>query len=222
MNQDRQAGILALWNDCREGSEHEYEAWYRGEHLRERVGLPGFRFGRRYIAVAGTSPRYFTYYETETPDVLASPVYLERGANPTPMTRHIMTAVFRNMSRTLCRRTRSVGDIQGPFVITASVPAGGPMELQGAWDRLAMLPDRLRAELWQSIEPASAEPSVEERIRGKDAKIAASFIATFSDVEPAMAAVGLVRNVLDAGTSPGVTIGAYRLLCSLDHQDIGA
>jgi hypothetical protein len=68
MTQDRQAGILALWNDCREGSEHEYEAWYRGEHLRERVGLPGFRFGRRYIAVAGTSPRYFTYYETETPD----------------------------------------------------------------------------------------------------------------------------------------------------------
>jgi hypothetical protein len=80
--------------------------------LRERVGLPGFRFGRRYIAVAGTSPRYFTYYETETPDALASPVYLERGANPTPMTRHIMTAVFRNMSRTICRRTRSAGDGQ--------------------------------------------------------------------------------------------------------------
>ncbi len=59
-------------------------------------------------------------------------------------------------------------------------------------------------------------------IRGKDAKIAASFIATFSDVEPAMAAVGLVRNEFVAGTSPSVAIGVYRLLCSLDHEDIGA
>jgi hypothetical protein len=111
------------------------------------------------------------------------------------------------------------GDIQA----RSSSPRARPA---GRWssrcrDRLAT-PDRLRAELWQSIEPASAKPSVEERIRGKDAKIAASFIATFSDVEPAMAAVGLVRNEFVAGTSPSVAIGVYRLLCSLDHEDIGA
>jgi len=46
------AGILAIWNDCApEGYDH-FERWYIREHLQERVGVPGFRFGRRYEAVS--------------------------------------------------------------------------------------------------------------------------------------------------------------------------
>ena len=216
MTSTAQPGILALWNDCREGCEAEYEAWYRGEHLRERVDLPGFRFGRRFLSLDGGSPRYFTYYETTSPDVLTSPVYLERGANPTPMTRHIMENVFRNMSRTVCRRAATEGWINGPYAITVRANAAQMPALQAAWNGLSSLPDRLRAELWLSAENPDEAPSVEERIRGRDAKIAGCLMMNFSDAAHAAAAVTSIRGILGAD----VTIGIYRLFCALDHQDI--
>ena len=211
-----QPGILALWNDCREGAEAEYEAWYRGEHLRERVGLPGFRFGRRLIALDGSSPRYFSYYETASADVLTSPAYLERGANPTPMTRNIMENVFRNMSRTVCRRVATEGWINGPVAITVRANMAQMPSLQAAWNGLSNLPDRLRAELWLSAESPDEAPSVEERIRGRDAKIAGCLMANFSDEAHAIAAARTARTLL----GPDVTIGTYRLFCALDQVDI--
>ena len=69
------AGILAVFNDCApEGYEH-FERWYIREHLQERVGVPGFRFGRRYELVSGGDRQFFAFYEVESPAVLASPAY---------------------------------------------------------------------------------------------------------------------------------------------------
>jgi hypothetical protein len=216
----RTAGILALWNDCRPGAEAEYEAWYRGEHLRERVGLPGFNYAHRYTALAGTAPRYFTFYETETPEVLTSPVYLERGANPTPMTRHIMEGVYQNMSRTVCQRDRQHGDIQGAFAVTVRASADHVSRLDRAWPQHLALDHLLRAELWSSIEPPDTEPSVEERIRGRDAKIAACFMASFSDADHATAAIGTINRILQGESNRALMIGGYRLLCSLQQKEI--
>ena len=103
-----QHGILAIFNDCRAGREAEFEAWFQGEHLIERLAVPGFLFGRRHKAIAGT-PGYFNFYMVETPEVLTSKPYLERLDNPTPMTRTIMSEVFVNMNRTVCRRTARRG-----------------------------------------------------------------------------------------------------------------
>ena len=97
-----QPGILAIFNDCRPGREAEFEAWFQGEHLIERLAVPGFVFGRRHKAVSG-APGFFNFYMVETPEVLTSKPYLERLDNPTPMTRTIMSEVFVNMNRTVCR-----------------------------------------------------------------------------------------------------------------------
>lgn len=216
MTNAQQPGVLAIWNDCTPEGAAEYEAWYRGEHLRERVGLLGFRFGRRYLSVDGSSPRYFTWYETDSADVLFSPIYLERGANPTPMTRHIMSTVFRNMNRTVCRRVRSLNEILGAFAVTVRADQTNATTLDAAWSRITALPDLLRTEFWQSAEKPDDAPSAEERIRGKDAKIAACVVATFSDPEHAEAAAQGARAIL----GPAVTIGTYRLSNALEHRDI--
>ena len=44
-------GILAIFNDCRPGREAEFEAWFQGEHLIERLAVPGFLFGRRFSSM---------------------------------------------------------------------------------------------------------------------------------------------------------------------------
>ena len=43
-----------------------------GEHLLERVAVPGFRRGLRYVAVAG-SPRYLNLYEVDDLATLTRP-----------------------------------------------------------------------------------------------------------------------------------------------------
>jgi hypothetical protein len=108
--------FVAIWHDIvPEGKEDFYE-WHNREHMPERVGVPGFRRGRRYIAQRG-SPEYFNLYEVETPEVLTGQDYLGRLNNPTPWTRRAV-AYFRNVSRSLCRVGGSYGCGQGGLIMT--------------------------------------------------------------------------------------------------------
>jgi hypothetical protein len=95
-------GILAIWNDCAAGREVEFEEWFQGEHLIERLSVPGFLFGRRHAAISGAAS-YFNFYLTESPAVLTSKPYLERLDNPTPLTRKVMSEIFINMNRAAAR-----------------------------------------------------------------------------------------------------------------------
>ena len=109
-------GILAIWNDIAPDGYEHFERWYNREHLQERVGVPGFRFGRRYEVVSGGDRRFFAFYEVDSPDVLTSPAYMQRLENPTPWTQKTMTS-FRNMVRTVCDLRRSEGDLAGSFAV---------------------------------------------------------------------------------------------------------
>ena len=111
-------GILAIFNDVHSGREAEFDAWFQGEHLEERLAVPGFLFGRRHEAIAASSA-FFNYYVVESPEVLTSKRYLERLDNPTPITRRIMSEVFRNMNRTVCHRVARRGAFHGSYVVTA-------------------------------------------------------------------------------------------------------
>ncbi len=215
----KQAGILAVWNDCRRGDEVEYEAWYQGEHLRERLAVPGFVYARRFISIDESSPRYFTYYETETPDVLRSPTYLELGANPTPMTRRIMSGVFQNMTRTACRRAQLIGEMEGAYALAVrATGAAAAAHLHAAWPQVTTMQRRLRAELWLSAEAPEQAASVEEKMRGGDKKIDACLMVGFSAASHAAGAADALPATLRS--FPDIAIGSYRLMCSLRRGDL--
>ncbi|WP_310636610.1 hypothetical protein [Delftia acidovorans] len=89
--------FLALWNGLdRSDAREEYEAWHAMEHVPERVGLPGFLWGRRYVrgsntgrsdaggepSAAGSS--YFTVYGLQGLDALQTAQYADVIAHPTP------------------------------------------------------------------------------------------------------------------------------------------
>ena len=116
------SGVLAVWNDCAAGSEETYESWYQTEHLPERLGVPGFKRGRRYKALEG-SPEYFTWYEVESPSVLRSAEYINCLSNPTPWTKQIMSGVFLNASRTVCKRHIIAGELFGSIAVTIRLEA---------------------------------------------------------------------------------------------------
>ena len=95
------------------GAEHEadFNRWYDREHLEERVAIDGFLEARRYVAHAAR-PKYLCLYSTATLDVLDSPAYRARLANPTDWSRQTM-ARFENMLRVVARITISRGSGRG-------------------------------------------------------------------------------------------------------------
>jgi len=109
-----QAATL-IWNDvAQEGREQFYE-WHDKEHIPERLALPGFRRGRRFIK-AGHSPEWLTMYEAVDLSALASPQYLARLNAPTPATVSALRH-FRNTSRAVCRVVHSVGSSSGGHML---------------------------------------------------------------------------------------------------------
>lgn len=107
-------GIVAIWNGIRPEGRAEYFEWHSREHMHERVSIPGFRRGRRYIALEG-EPEFFTLYETDSTSVLSGADYLARLNSPTPWTRRA-TVAFTDTSRSLCRVALSLGAGEGGLV----------------------------------------------------------------------------------------------------------
>ena len=209
MTEGHVPGILAIWNDVAPGREADFDAWFQGEHLVERLGVPGFRFGRRHEAVFG-APRFFVFYVTDGPEVLTSKPYLERLDNPTPMTRMIMSEVFKNMNRTLCRRVARRGDFRGSHAVTVRFnEAVDEAALTRRMDELAKDHAVAAAELWIAAD-AGAPVSMEEKLRGGDKKIKACLMVDTLRQQPAEALGARL-----AKDFPQAEVGVYRVLCQL-------
>jgi hypothetical protein len=210
-----QPGILAIFNDCRPGREAEFEAWFQGEHLIERLAVPGFVFGRRHKAVSG-APGYFNLYMVETPEVLTSKPYLERLDNPTPMTRAIMSEVFINMNRTVCRRTVRRGSFRGAFAVTARFnQAPDATALSAVLEKFCVDTAVAGGEIWLALDAAGVPVSMEEKLRGGDKKIAGALMIDTLYEEGAQAVgVQLSRQF------PQADIGIFRVLCQIGRGDL--
>jgi hypothetical protein len=209
-----QQGILVIWNDCRAGREAEFEAWFQGEHLLERVAVPGFLFGRRHQAISG-SCRYFNFYLVESPAVLTSKPYLERLDHPTPMTRKVMSEIFINMNRTICHRTLRRGAFRGAYAVTARFDVAPEMSaLTALAENLVHDAGVASCEIWSAVDPAGLPVSMEEKLRGGDKKIKACLMVDTlrqGDAEK-----------LDERLSQqfaGAEVGVFLVLCQLGQGD---
>ncbi len=111
-------GAVCIWNGIADGQLDDFYAWHNEEHMPERVGIPGFRRGRRYRAAdKETAPLFFTLYETATPEVTTGQDYLNRLNAPTPWTRRA-TQTFRDTFRALTRVKASFGPGSGGALAT--------------------------------------------------------------------------------------------------------
>jgi len=157
------------------------------------------------------SPRLFNYYVVQSAGVLKSAAYLARLDDPTPMTRRIMSEVFRDMIRTACHRTLRLGAMRGSAVVTARF---GTRPDEGELTRVieALLRDKAVAcgEIWSAATPREFPVSEEERLRGGDGKIETCLIVDtlrVADAEKIAAAW--------TGQFPEAAVGVYRLLCEI-------
>jgi hypothetical protein len=165
-------GAVAIWHDIAPEGRDAFYAWHGREHMPERLGIPGFLRGRRYVAVAG-APEFFNLYETVSRFTVTGADYLARLNAPTSWT--VATVPhFRNVARSLCEVSASFGDGQGGLVATLryEVPNAGAERhrtriAQQLLPELAVAPGIAGCHLLIADGAASAVMTAEKRLRAE-------------------------------------------------------
>jgi hypothetical protein len=205
-------GILAIFNNVAPGREVEFEEWFQHEHLQERLGVPGFLLGRRYEAVSA-QPRYFNYYVTRSAEVLSSAEYRTRLNNPTPMTRMVMSEIFKDMIRTVCHQTFRIGTMRGALAVAARFGERPDEDaLKAALESLLEDKGIACGEIWSPWNAGKLPLSEEERLRGDDRSMEGCLLVETLRVQDAERVAGMLSTRL-----PAATIGVYRLLCEISR-----
>jgi hypothetical protein len=148
---------IVMWWDVAPEMRAEWEDWHTSEHMPERLAIPGFLRGTRWIALSG-EPSYFVLYEAARWSTISSGAYLERLNNPTPWSRKMMPH-HRHMVRSLCELRDGYGG--GIPTVMATVRLSAKIELPRGKGLTS-------AHLLES-RPMSGAPTTEQKIRGGDA-----------------------------------------------------
>jgi hypothetical protein len=177
---------MALSFDVEAGAIVEHDQWHTQEHMPERLSIPGFLRGSRWIAEGG-SPRYFVLYEVRDLAVLTGPDYLARLNSPTPWTAKLMTR-YRGLRRGLCNLRASAGTGLGHALLTIHyAPAAGRERELHEWLAHHALPGMASQPGFASahvLEAAAAAPMTsEQRIRGQDAPVRSVLLVTAYDAQ---------------------------------------
>ena len=194
---------VAMWWDVAPEARAEWEDWHTREHMPERLGIPGFLRGTRWIAESG-QPSYFVLYEAERLETLTAGKYLERLNNPTPWSLKMMPH-HRNMVRSLCevRATWGGGVPQTLATIRFSLTGDLPELPQGQ--------GLTGGHLLQSVPMAATPQTAEQKIRGGDAS--ADWVLLIGGYDS-----GAVKAAVAALPS-GMTALFYRPAFSLTPRD---
>jgi hypothetical protein len=217
---------VAMWWDIAPPMKSEFEDWHSHEHMPERLAIPGFLRGTRWIALSG-EPSYFVVYEASRLATIMGGTYLERLNNPSPWSRKMMPH-HRNMVRSLCRIRASLGGGLSHALATMRFsPSPGSGRSVSEWlaaDAMLHLPERkglTGAHLLESQPMAGTPQTFEQKIRGKDATADWVVLICGYDVEAVKAVVEneLAPDALVAhGALPDPAVAIYRVAHSLTSR----
>ena len=210
------AAAVAIWCDIAPEVRDELNHWHAHEHMPERLGIPGFLRGSRWVADQGDG--YFIFYETQSEATITSRAYLERLNNPTPWSRAMMP-YHRNMVRGPCRIDASHGAGLGQALLTVRLsPRGGNADTLRAWLTTALAAMGSRKGLVASAllrHIGQAQPTAEQQLRGGVDRTPDWVVLVNGYSAEAIADVAgreLNEAALTAhGAAPGSAMGRYRL-----------
>jgi hypothetical protein len=213
------SAAMLLSFDVEAGAIEEHDRWHTQEHLPERLSIPGFLRGTRWVASEG-SPRYMVVYEVDRLETLASEGYLARLDSPTPWTQKMMPH-YRGMSRGLCNILGSLGVGQGGVAglirFTPRATDCVRWLLEEGLPSMLEAPGIGSAHLLQGAQAAAM--TNEQRIRGADRDVDCAVIAMGYD-EGAVTTQSRKLGEDLAARAAGVHCATYRHAYSLSRAEI--
>ena len=223
-------GAVAIWHDLTADGRPDFYDWHGSEHMPERVAIPGFLRGRRYVALQADLA-YFNLYEARSPAVLTGPEYQARLNDPTPWTQSAVKS-FRRVARSLCRVAATFGGGQGGLIGTWRYDvAPGQTERHIDIMRNKALPEIAAsglvagAHLLIADQEASAVDTAERQARGEPNRIPSWILlvegwcdeASFSE----LCHTALPDNLFtDAGARGPADYGLYQLEVTITPDDL--
>ncbi|MBM3538035.1 MAG: hypothetical protein FJX55_09400 [Alphaproteobacteria bacterium] len=208
-------GAVAIWHDIAPEGRSMFYEWHGSEHMPERLGIPGFRRGRRYVAI-DADLEFFNLYEAASDAVLRGDDYRSRLNNPTPWTIETVKH-FRSVARSICRVEASKGGAQGGLAATLRYEAPDGDEamvvdtLREGLSGLLKVPGIAGAHLLIADREASGERTAEQKARGGTNMVPRHILIVegWGDEKPFLSSVK--HGVAALGvTAPGI-LGFYRL-----------
>ncbi len=219
------SAAMLLSFDVEADAVEEHDRWHTHEHLPERLAIPGFRRGTRWLAT-GDGPRYMVVYEVESLSTLASEAYLARLNNPSPWTRKMMPH-YRGMTRGLCAVAGSFGFGQGSSAAlvrfspeTSRAAALNRWLLEEALPAVPHMPGLGSAHLLQGAQTAAMTD--EQRIRGADRGVDSALIVTGYDGDAVEACADQLLGSLPQRGAGELSCTTYRWSYSLVAAEIDA
>jgi hypothetical protein len=213
--------------DVDEPAITEHDDWHTHEHLPERLAIPGFLRGTRWVAVRG-SPRYTVLYEVDRLETLGSAAYLERLNHPTAWTSKMMPH-YRGMSRGLCSVEGSWGRGVGHFALLVRFRLAADSDsAPPAWlteQLLPSLPPRPGLASVHLLKSAlAAAMTAEQRIRGADSRVDWALLATGYELSAitALEEAELGAAALQAHGMSSVSSAPYQAAYSLLANEVDA
>jgi len=215
-------GMLLTSMDIDPSDEAEFNRWYDREHLEERVAIDGFLEARRFVAHQG-SPKYLCLYSTATFDVLDSPAYRAKLANPTDWSKKTM-ARFKNMIRAVARVTISRGQGRGAAlgIVRLRHSAGGEERLRAAL-REKLDPEQLDGIV--SMHLIESDPALSKPITD-DASVpnsgAGDWFVLIDGTHGNAISAAIAARFAGSAFEPGIKIsaGSYHLMWDLARSDL--
>lgn len=219
------SAVMVLSFDVASEAIDEHDDWHTHEHFPERLSIPGFLRGTRWVAQQG-HPRYFVMYEVKELATLASAAYLERLNKPTPWTAKMMTH-YRGMTRGFCTIAGSFGVGLGRAgLLIRFKPAQGVETGLRKWlleDELAGLPAQTGLASAHVFEAAlTPQVTSEQRIRGTDSAVDLALLVTgYSDASVTdLVQTRLAKEQFERHGASGYAGGVYRMEYSLTNLEL--
>jgi len=116
----RGRAFLSMWSGVLQGYERELDRWHTIEHMPERLGVPGFLRGRRYMHTGASDHPLFILYEAAHIETFRSPGYVVRLNDPTEWSKKVQPGLV-NFVRSPCHTVISLGDGLGGAVMAIRV-----------------------------------------------------------------------------------------------------
>ena len=211
-------GVMINWSDVAPEHRPAYYEWHSREHMVGRVGLSGFRRGRRYIA-ARARRDFLVMYEVSELAFLAGEEYLTKANAPSPLTQRT-TPFVRNSIRGLAtvRATSGIGTGGCALTLRFGPRADGADSLErylasDALPRLAAIPEITGAHLLVADKDVSGIVPVERK--GRPTVIPDWIVllegVTFDALEAASAGALSDRLLADHGATDPVERDSFSL-----------
>ena len=217
-------GALAMWWDMAPAMRAEFEDWHSHEHFPERMRIPGFRRGTRWLSATGDEA-VFVLYEVEAHDTLSSGAYAAHLNAPTPWSTTMMPH-HRNMVRSQCHVVATRGGAVARHALTLrfSTSPGGEADvrthLQQLVGTLPSRPGAVGAHLLRHETPALPRTTEQEIRKGADRVAEHVVVVCGYDRTALEELTAASANALPGLGAVDLLIGVYSLSYSATRADV--